>query len=58
MGVKTDNNGNVSPVRANGRAEKIDGFMSFLDAYTCYLNLDEGIKNIFIEYQSKFEEGE
>ena len=34
MGVQSDRNGNIVPVKASSPKRRIDAFMAFLDAYT------------------------
>ena len=41
LGVKTDINGNIQPVKAVSSNARIDGAMALLDAYTAYLHHKE-----------------
>lgn len=45
-GITEDNNGNIMPVKANGRKNRIDGTASLLDAYAGLFAHFEEFKNL------------
>lgn len=54
VGVQSDVNGNIRPVKGNGSLERIDGYMANLNAYAFYQSCDGYIKSVF-DYQPYIE---
>lgn len=45
LGVKTDVNGNIQPIKAVHQTRRIDGAMAMLDAYVAYVNNKDEYRN-------------